>query len=102
MNYGSLPGYIQAAVSFTGDSWTQLHDVDRQVQNSYTLVNLSTGVQGESWSLDLFIDNATDERAEISRNHGNYFDPIGNLFYDTNLTVNRPRSLGLRYGYRWN
>jgi len=101
MNYGSLPGYIQAAVSFTGDSWTQLHDVDRQVQNSYTLVNLSTGVQGESWSLDLFIDNATDERAEISRNHENYYDPLDVLFYDTNLTVNRPRSIGLRYGYRF-
>jgi iron complex outermembrane receptor protein len=102
MNYGSLPGYIQAAVSFTDDSWTELHDANRQVQNSYTILNLATGIRGETWTLDLFLDNATDERAEISRNHGNYFDPLGNLFYDTNLTVNRPRSLGLRYGYRWN
>jgi len=101
MNYGSLPGHIQAAVSFTDDSWTELNDADRQVQNAYTILNLSTGVQGESWSLDLFIDNATDERAEITRNHGNYYDPLDVLFYDTNLTVNRPRSIGLRYGRRF-
>ena len=101
MNYGPLPGYIQAAVAFTDDSWTELNDADRQVQNAYTILNLSTGVQGESWSLDLFIDNATDERAEISRNHENYWDPYDVLFYDTNLTVNRPRSIGLRFGYRF-
>lgn len=44
MNYGSLPGYIQAAVSYTDDSWTRLDDSDRQVQNGYTIVNLSTGI----------------------------------------------------------
>ncbi len=101
LDYGSMPGYVQAAVAYTDDSWSQLDDSTRQTQKAYTIVNLSTGIEGEAWTLDLFIDNATDERAEITRYHGDYYDPLDNLFWDTSITVNRPRSIGLRYGYRF-
>lgn len=98
VDYGSLPGYVQAAVSFTDDSWSLLDDTGRQLQPSYTLLNLATGVGGEDWTLDLFIDNATDKRIQHTRYHRNYDDPLGNLFHDTVIGTNRPRTIGLRYG----
>lgn len=37
----------------------------RQEMDAYTLVHLSAGIENESWSLGLYINNAFDERAEI-------------------------------------
>jgi outer membrane receptor protein involved in Fe transport len=101
VNYGELPGHFQAAVIYTDSSWSRLDDAARQLQASYTIVNLATGIHGEDWSLDLFLDNATDERAEITRHHFDYYDPLDNLFHDTVITPNRPRTLGIRYGRRF-
>ncbi|HNP35061.1 MAG TPA: TonB-dependent receptor [Woeseiaceae bacterium] len=98
---GSMPLYVQAAVAYTGDSWSNLETDLREKQASYTIVNLATGIEGDQWSLDLFIDNATDERAEIIRYNSNYFDPYNEIIEDSNITVNRPRSIGLRYGHRF-
>ena len=69
---GRWPLYAQAAVSYTGDSWSNLEVDLREKQAEYTIVNLATGIQGEQWSLDLFVDNLTDERAEIVRYNSNY------------------------------
>jgi outer membrane receptor protein involved in Fe transport len=94
----NLPAFAQAAVSYSGDSWSDLEVALRQEQAAYTLVNLSTGIEADNWSLSLFIDNATDERAEIVRYSADYFDPFNEVFQDTAITVNRPRTIGLRYG----
>ncbi|MEX2495967.1 MAG: TonB-dependent receptor [Woeseia sp.] len=101
LNFGNWPGYVQAAVSYTGDSWNNLEADLRTKQPAYTLVNLSTGIQTESWTLDLFLDNVTDERAQIVRYDGNYYDPFDAIIQDTSISVNRPRTIGLRYGRRF-
>lgn len=101
VSYGALPGYFQAAIAYTDDSWSLLNDVRRQEQSSYTIVNLAAGIFGDAWALDLFIDNATDERAEIQRYHRDHADPLDNLFWDTTIVTNRPRTVGLRYSYKW-
>ena len=96
------PFYAQAAVSYTGDSWSNLEVDLREKQAAYTIVNLATGIQGDAWSLDLFVDNLTDERAEIVRYNSNYgVDPYDALFLDTTISVNRPRSYGIRYSHRF-
>jgi len=106
VDFGEFPGYLQAAITHTGESWNELKTSGREVQASYTIVNLATGIRGDDWSLDLFIDNATDERAELTLYDPNYFDADGALTgvpltYDTIITVNRPRTIGLRYGRRF-
>jgi outer membrane receptor protein involved in Fe transport len=97
LSYGRFPGYVQAAVSYTGDSWSDLLVDVRQQQDAYTLVNLSTGIETESWSLDLFISNLTDERAQIDR-----YDPGYPSLIDTRTVTNRPRSIGIRFGQKFN
>ena len=92
-NYGDYPGYAQVAISYTGETWNDLEVAQRLEQDAYTLVNFSTGIQAESWSIDLFIDNLTDERSQIDR-----LDPGYPSSLDTRTVVNRPRTIGLRFG----
>lgn len=101
VSYGNLPGHFQVAVSYTDDSWSLLDDEFRQLQPSYTIVNLAAGIGGDAWSLDLFVDNATDERAQHTRFHTDSFDPFGDLTHDSTIVTNRPRTIGVRYGRRY-
>ena len=95
------PFYAQAALAVTGKTWSNLETDLRERQPSYTILNLATGIQGEQWSLDLFLDNATDERAQIVRYGGFYYDPYDEINQDSTILVNRPRTIGLRYGRRF-
>ncbi len=101
VDFGRIPGYIQAAMSYTDKSWSRLDDAARRTQKAYSIVNLATGIHGDAWTLDFFIDNATDERAESTLQHEDYWDPYGELFWDTTITTNRPRTYGVRFGYRF-
>jgi len=96
-----FPGYVQAAVAYTDDSWSNLEIALRQKQAAYTLVNLAAGIHGEQWTVDLFLDNVTDERAEIVRYGVGYYDPFGEITQDSAIQTNRPRTIGLRYGRRF-
>ncbi len=100
-NAGNSPAYVQAAVSYTDDSWNNLETDLRTLQPAYTLVHLAAGIETDTWSLDLFINNATDERAQIVRYDANYFDPFGEVFQDPAMSVNRPRTIGIAYGRRF-
>jgi iron complex outermembrane receptor protein len=100
---GSMPSFFQAAVSYTGKRWNDLDITNvpaRQEMDAYTLVNLSAGIEKDSWSLGLFINNATDERAEIDIADPGYgtgipgYAPPGTVW--TTMT-NRPRSFGVRF-----
>lgn len=97
MQMGSYPGYMQAALSHTGKVWNDLETATRAQQSAYTLLNLSAGIETDTWSLDLFIHNATDERAQIDRVIPSYPSAL-----DTRTITNRPRSIGIRFGQRFN
>ncbi len=97
LDFGALPGYVQAAVSWTGDSWNNLEVADRSKQDGYLLLNLSTGIQANNWTLDLFINNVTDERAQIF-----VYDPSYPTLIDSRTVTNRPRSIGIRFGQSFN
>jgi iron complex outermembrane recepter protein len=96
IDFGGVPGYLQGALSWTGDSWNELEIADRAKQDGYMLLNLSTGIEGENWNLDLFISNVTDERAQI-----NFYEPSYPSLIDSRTVTNRPRSIGIRFGQRF-
>lgn len=65
---GSFDSYVQGAVAYEGERSSDLDTVDNAIRGgvpSYTTLDLSTGIARESWSLDLFIKNATNEDAPI-------------------------------------
>ena len=92
------PMYLQAAVSYQSDSWSELPVATREKQAAYTLVNLAAGIELNEWHVDLFLDNVTDERAELVRYNANYFDPFGEIIEASDILVNRPFTVGLRVG----
>lgn len=62
----------------------------RYVQQDYTLLNLAVGVEKNEWRAELFIDNVTDERAEMN---------IDTLEFTPRVVTNRPRTVGFRVSY---
>jgi iron complex outermembrane receptor protein len=106
-DYGSLPGFFQAAVSYTGERWNDLDVTNvpaRQKMEAYTLVNVSTGIEKDNWALSLFINNLFDERAEIDIEDPGY-GGISNLQrppgHKWTTITNRPRFFGVRFSQRF-
>ena len=56
--------------------------------SSYSYANVRAGISNDSWVAELYIDNITDERAEISNNF---------VFDRQRVAVIRPMTVGLRY-----
>jgi hypothetical protein len=61
---------------------------NRAVQKDYNLLNIRAGVSNDDWMAEIYIDNLSNERAEIA----NTF-----IFDRERISVVRPRTLGLRY-----
>ncbi|MEO1311029.1 MAG: TonB-dependent receptor [Pseudomonadota bacterium] len=82
--------YGQAAVQYAGESFSSLIAEIREEQSSYTTADLAAGVSEEQWRAEIFVENVTDERAELFINEQ---DDI------RRITTNRPRTIGLRLAY---
>ena len=72
--------------------------------DSYTLVNVSTGIDKDNWSLSFFINNLFDERAEIDIEDPGY-GGLPNLQrppgHKWTTVTNRPRFFGVRFSQRF-
>ena len=55
-------------------------------------MGLTAGVSSDEWTAELYVDNLTDERAEISGNA---------TFNRERVVVTRPRTLGMRLSYNF-
>jgi outer membrane receptor protein involved in Fe transport len=93
---GDYRSFAQVVYSYVGETHSDIYkyktsdlNLDlRDINNSYSIVNLSAGINMGNWGVNLYVDNLTDERAELSR---------GSASWDSTVTVNRPRNLGIRY-----
>ena len=104
---GSLPSFFQAAASYTGKRWNDLdtlNDLARRQMDAYTLLNVSAGVEKDDWRVTLFVNNLTDERAEVDSADpgygglGNLPRPPGHVW---TTQTNRPRSIGVQFGMKF-
>jgi outer membrane receptor protein involved in Fe transport len=89
---GDFPSYAQLSWNYNGSSWSEIVPASRFPQDSYSLANFRTGISKQTWGVDLFINNLTDEVAQI------YVQPRN---YEPTVVTNRPRSYGLRYWMRF-
>ena len=67
------------------------------VQPSYGIMDLRAGLTSDNWTLEGFVSNVFDERANLYNN---------SLFLDyffgrQRVTTNRPREFGVRFSYTW-
>ncbi len=87
-----LIAHIMPKISFSSESFSDIILINRDKIDDWVMGGLTAGVTSESWSAELFIDNITDERAEVSRNF---------VFDRTQVTYARPRTIGVRVSYEF-
>jgi outer membrane receptor protein involved in Fe transport len=87
------------SIAHTGESVSSLSGIqsvefDQPVreQGAYTLVNVRVGLDGETWSAALYVNNATNEYAEEFYN---------DRWAQTRLSVNQPRKIGVSFRKRF-
>ncbi len=101
VNWGSANGaYIRLQWTFTGDSLNQVEPLTiddgpspQLVQPAYNIGDIKFGVTGDDWSVQLFVNNLTDERAIL---FDNPFE-MDRFFGRGRQTINRPREYGIRF-----
>lgn len=62
----------------------------RYEQEAYTLVNLAIGVNKDQWGAELFINNVTNENAQLNINAADWTPSVA---------TNRPLTVGLRFSF---
>ena len=92
----SLPNgqvaHLTPSVSYSDKVNTDIVETKVMELDSWSLFNLAVGVSDEKWTAELYIENLTDERAEIS----------GSFQYEKpRVTVARPLTIGVRYDYKF-
>lgn len=85
--------YGQINWVFTDEMWNDLFLSNREIQDSYSIVNASWTVRRGDNSLQFFVSNLLDEKAELYINS----EDIQRL-----TTVNRPRSIGIKFSRNLN
>ena len=81
-------GHWQAQLIFSDKSYSDIIEPNKAQQDSYSYLNIRAGISNDMWLAELYIDNITDERAEISNNY---------VFDRMRVSVIRPTTLGLRF-----
>jgi len=82
--------YAQLVYAYTGDQYSSIVVDNRFLQDSYNTLDGALGMHMNNWSLELFGENLTDERAQLF---------INSLDTDLRITTNRPRTFGLKVRY---
>jgi len=90
-------GYGQLGFKYAGESINSLVDTPEEPnteQDSWTVVNGSLGFEHptDGWGAEFFVQNLTDERAQLHINRQDFLERI---------TTNRPRTIGLRFSYHF-
>ena len=98
---GDFGAYAQISYSYTGSSTSEITRDDRGrypfdqnmwPQDSYGIGNIRAGIDKESWGVDVFVNNFTDEVADY------YVHPRP---YEPSTVVNRPISYGAKLWMRF-
>lgn len=85
-------GHAQFGIAYSGRSFSSIVAEERRRQDDYTLLNFSMGVTKENWGLEFYINNISDERAQLFINNQDDIERI---------TTVRPRTFGFNLTYRY-
>lgn len=93
--FAPVPGYaafVRADEQYVGISYPDFDRTDPATfQRAYSILNLRAGVVHDRWETDLFLDNALDKQAALSRFISDNYDASTR----SRIFTNRPRTIGL-------
>ena len=84
--------HVMPMVSWSSKSYSDVISINRDEIDSWTMWNLTAGVANETWAVELFGSNLTDERAELARNF---------VFDRQRVSYAAPRTYGVRATYHF-
>ena len=110
--FGAHSLFVRLQWSYTGDSLNRLEDLSPEDSPnpqfkvpSYNMGDLRVGLVGDTWQVDLFVNNLTDERAVYAYGTGQYLWGAAQIAegraHHRNAFVARPREFGIRYTKSW-
>ena len=87
---GGRVAHIMPHVTHSDEAYSDIITINRDRMSGWTMWGVTGGVSVEQWSAEFFIDNLTDERAELARS----------FIYDRHrVTYARPFTAGMRLRY---
>jgi iron complex outermembrane receptor protein len=97
--------YASGLFNYRGDIEAPGDITGRFASDSYTTVDLFTGIRTEQWDAQLFIKNASNEEGIIARRPSDGANTSaaanGGVALYNNLTVTPPRTIGVTASYRF-
>jgi iron complex outermembrane recepter protein len=93
-------GFSQIGATYQSHSLSTTDQLTRDLQGNSTAYELpafttlegAIGVGRDPWLVQLYGENLTDTRAQLFANYAQYYKAV---------TVNRPRTIGLRFSYKF-
>ncbi|MBU6297720.1 MAG: TonB-dependent receptor [Alphaproteobacteria bacterium] len=98
---GDLNAHVQGSLVHQSGTWPDLRIAERTLlgqSRAYTMFDFTTGVERDNWTLELYVKNLTDERAQLGR----YAECTpGVCGYETYILTSQPRTIGLTFGQKF-
>ncbi|MEH6610134.1 MAG: TonB-dependent receptor [Halioglobus sp.] len=97
---GDWDGMLRADGNYYGDSFSSNNESsgeNQRLREAWSAVNLRAGMLSERYEITLYVDNATDERANLADSRSIAAETPGRQ----RLVTNRPRTIGLEARLRF-
>ena len=78
--------------SWASKSYSDVIRINRDEIGSWAMASVTAGLSAETWSAELFVNNITDERAEVARNF---------VFDTPQVTYAQPLTVGVRASFNF-
>jgi outer membrane receptor protein involved in Fe transport len=77
-------------ISYSDDAVTDIVIPNRTTIDSWTMAGISAGISQDQWTAELYVDNLTNEQAQLSGNA---------IFNRDRIVIARPQTIGLRFSF---
>jgi outer membrane receptor protein involved in Fe transport len=113
-NFNNLDAFIQTSLVYQSEVFNDIRsagDEERRLignSDAYLMADFSAGIEQPNWTLTFYVNNLTDERAELARyaecatqvcaSDDSIAAPGGPAVY---IVPVQPRTFGIRFGQRF-
>ncbi|MDH3748533.1 MAG: TonB-dependent receptor [Gammaproteobacteria bacterium] len=87
-----LTAHVMPSISWSSEAFSDIITINRDEMDSWFMASISAGVSADTWDAELYINNLTDERAEVARNF---------VFDRTTVTYVQPLTFGVRASFHF-
>jgi outer membrane receptor protein involved in Fe transport len=84
--------HVMPSIAWSSESYSDIMIINRDKIDKWWMANVTAGVTTDKYSVELYVSNLTDNRAELSRNF---------VFDRTSVHYAQPRTLGVRLGMKF-